>query len=375
MPILKRFWQSLRHRVTGWDGGWDAASVRPSGPAALPAPTPEPQPPPPRPLALALQGGGAHGAFTWGVLDRLLEEESFALVGLSGASAGAMNAAMLAQGWARGGRAGARAELDRFWERISAAGQLGPIRPGLSARLFARWGERIASDRWNVDHAFGSHLVEWARRWVSPYQTQGAETHPLRPLLTELVEPELIRASGLRLFISATSVRSGGLLLFDETQIGVDHLLASACLPHLFRAVSIDGVECWDGGYVANPPVVPLVAACAGADVAVVTINPLTAPTTPEQPTAIAARLNQITFNAPLLTELRGLIAQPDAPRLHLIEADTALRDLGVYSKLVTDWAFLCWLRETGRQTAELWLAANRDAVGQRATLRTAALS
>ncbi len=370
MPSLTTFWRGLRR----WIVGEAVAPAVPTGPLLLPSPPPEEPPPPARRLALALQGGGAHGAFTWGVLDRLLEEETLELVGVSGASAGAMNAAMLAQGWARGGRAGARAELDRFWERISEAGRLGPIRPSLTARLFARWSERVSSDRWNVDNAFGSHLVEWARRWVTPYQTQSADFHPLRALLTELVEPELIRQSGLRLFVSAANVRTGGLALFDETQIGVDHLLASACLPHLFRAVSIDGVDYWDGGYVANPAVSPLVAACPDADIAVVTINPLTALETPENPTAIAERLNQITFNAPLLTELRAMMAEADGPRLHLIEADEALRGLGVYSKLVTDWAFLCWLRETGRQTAELWLRDNLGAVGVTTTLRSPAL-
>ncbi len=370
MPNLTTFWRGLRRRIVGEA----VAPAAPTGPLLLPSPPPEEPPPPVRRLALALQGGGAHGAFTWGVLDRLLEEETLELVGVSGASAGAMNAAMLAQGWARGGRAGARAELDHFWERISEAGRLGPIRPTLTARLFARWSERVASDRWNVDNAFGSHLVEWARRWVTPYQTQPADFHPLRALLTELVEPELIRKSGLRLFVSATNVSTGGLTLFDETQIGVDHLLASACLPHLFRAVSIDGVDYWDGGYVANPAVRPLVGACPDADIAVVTINPLTALETPENPTAIAERLNQITFNAPLLTELRAMMAEADGPRLHLIEADDALRGLGVYSKLVTDWSFLCWLRETGRQTAELWLRDNLGAVGVKTTLRSPAL-
>ncbi|BAI71747.1 patatin [Azospirillum sp. B510] len=330
--------------------------------------------PPPKPtLALALQGGGAHGAFTWGVLDRLLEED-IQLVGVSGASAGAMNAAMLAQGWARGGRLGAlggaregaRAELATFWERVSAAGRLGPIRPSVTDRLLGRW---------NVDQAPGSHLVDWARRWVSPYRTQSADFHPLRGLLTEMVEPELIRRSGLRLFVSATMVRSGALRLFDETEVGVDHLLASACLPNLFRAVRIDGEDYWDGGYLANPPLSPLAAACPGADLLVVAINPFTCAATPEEPADIAARLNQITFNAALLQEMRCLSARADGPRLHLIGADDHLQDLGLYSKLMTDWSFLNWLRDAGREAAERWVEDNLRAVGSESTARSPALA
>ncbi|MBP2302993.1 patatin-like phospholipase family protein [Azospirillum picis] len=329
-------------------------------------PPPEPRHALPRPrLALALQGGGAHGAFTWGVLDRLLEED-VELAGVSGASAGAMNAAMLVQGWARGGRDGARAELAGFWKRVSDAGRLGPIQPGLSGRLFGRW---------NVDHAPGTHLMEWTRRWITPYQTQPADFHPLRGLLTEMVEPELIRRAGLRLFVSASNVRTGALRLFDEGEVGVDHLLASACLPHLFRAVRIDGQDYWDGGYLANPPLSPLADSCPDADLLVVAINPLTCATTPEDPAGIAARLNQITFNATLLQELHSLAGRADGPRLHLITADEHLQDLGVYSKLMTDWGFLSWLFDAGREAAGRWVDGGLPAVGVESTARSPAFA
>lgn len=360
MTIIRKLW----NRVCG-----KPATVQPAkstDPLELAGPGPMLALPPPKPtLALALQGGGAHGAFTWGVLDRLLEED-IRLVGVSGASAGAMNAAMLVQGWARGGCAGARAELATFWERVSAAGRLGPIRPSVTDRLLGRW---------NVDNAPGSHLVEWAKRWITPYQTQSADFHPLRGLLAEMVEPELIRRSGLRLFVSATNVRSGALRLFDETEVEVDHLLASACLPHLFRAVRIDGQDYWDGGYLANPPLSPLAEACPGADLLVVAINPFTCATTPEDPAGIAARLNQITFNAALLQELRCLSARADAPRLHLIDADEHLQDLGVYSKLMTDWSFLNWLRDAGREAAGQWVERNLHRVGSEGSVRTPALA
>ncbi|WP_085557381.1 patatin-like phospholipase family protein [Azospirillum agricola] len=357
MAKLAKLWSALRRRSGG------AGATVP----ALPHPTRLPSRPPvtgpTKRLALALQGGGAHGAFTWGVLDRLLEED-IEIAGVSGASAGAMNAAVLVQGWARGGREGARAELDRFWERISAAGRLGPIQPGLSAWMFGRW---------NVDHTPGTHLLDWARRWITPYQLQSADFHPLRALLGELIEPDLIRSAGLRLFVSATNVRSGGLTLFDETEVGVDHLLASACLPHLFRAVRIDGQDYWDGGYIANPAVFPLIRACPGVDVALVTINPLTVPDTPEDAAGIAARLSQITFNAPLVRELRALAAYGVESNLHLIDADAELRDLGVYSKMMTDWAFLSWLREAGRRAGDRWLENNFNSVGVESTLRSPA--
>lgn len=362
MTMIRKLWNRVCGKpVTGRQVG----PAKSEEPLELSGPGPMLALPPPKPtLALALQGGGAHGAFTWGVLDRLLEED-IRLVGVSGASAGAMNAAMLVQGWARGGCAGARAELANFWERVSAAGRLGPIRPSVTDRLLGRW---------NVDHAPGSHLVDWAKRWITPYQTQSADFHPLRGLLAEMVEPELIRRSGLRLFVSATNVRSGALRLFDETEVEVDHLLASACLPHLFRAVQIDGQDYWDGGYLANPPLSPLAEACPGADLLVVAINPLTCATTPEDPAGIAARLNQVTFNAALLQELRGLSARTDAPRLHLIDADEHLQDLGVYSKLMTDWTFLNWLRDAGREAAGLWVEQNLGRVGVESSARSPAL-
>lgn len=359
MVRLAKLWKALRRRRGG------AADAPVPAPSSVPAtPRQSPAGAAPRRLALALQGGGAHGAFTWGVLDRLLEEESVEIAGVSGASAGAMNAAMLVQGWARGGRQGAREELERFWRRVGSAGRFGPIQPGLGSRMFGRW---------NVDHAPGTHMMEWARRWITPYQVQSADFHPLRALLEELVEPPLIRGAGVRLFVSATNVRSGGLTLFDEAEVGVDHLLASACLPHLFRAVRIDGQDYWDGGYIANPAVFPLIAACPGADIAVVTINPLTVPDTPEEPAAIAARLNQITFNAPLVRELRALMAFQVTTRLHLIDADADLRGLGVYSKMMTDWAFLSWLREAGRAAGDRWVERHLGAVGVEATLRSPA--
>ncbi len=360
MTMIRKLWNRVSGRPATSRQVNPAGSPEPPGPGAMLA-----LPPPKPTLALALQGGGAHGAFTWGVLDRLLEED-IRLVGVSGASAGAMNAAMLVQGWARGGCSGARAELANFWERVSAAGRLGPIRPSVTGRLLGRW---------NVDNAPGSHLVEWAKRWITPYQTQSADFHPLRGLLAEMVEPELIRRSGLRLFVSATNVRSGALRLFDEMDIGVDQLLASACLPHLFRAVRIDGQDYWDGGYLANPPLSPLAEACPGADLLVVAINPFTCATTPEDPAGIAARLNQITFNAALLQELRCLSARGDAPRLHLIDADEHLQDLGVYSKLMTDWTFLNRLRDAGREAAGLWVERNLGRVGVECSARSPALA
>ncbi|KAA0582554.1 patatin-like phospholipase family protein [Azospirillum sp. Sh1] len=365
MTMIRKLWDRMRGKGMPAPRALPAEPL-PAEPLELSGPGPMLALPRPKPtLALALQGGGAHGAFTWGVLDRLLEED-IRLVGVSGASAGAMNATMLVQGWARGGRDGARAELANFWERVSAAGRLGPIRPSVTGRLLGRW---------NVDHAPGSHLVDWAKRWITPYQTQSADFHPLRGLLAEMVEPELIRRSGLRLFVSATNVRTGALRLFDETEVDVDHLLASACLPNLFRAVRIDGQDYWDGGYLANPPLSPLAEACPGADLMVVAINPFTCATTPEDPAGIAARLNQITFNAALLQEMRCLSACGDAPRLHLIGADEHLQDLGLYSKLMTDWSFLNWLRDAGREAAGRWVAENLGRVGMEGSARSPALA
>lgn len=327
---------------------------------ALPSPAPFAVPAPltarRRRISLALQGGGAHGAFTWGVLDRLLEDDGLEIVAVSGASAGAMNGAMLLQGLGQGGPAGARRQLDAFWERISASGALGPIRPTALDRL---------TGNWNLDGSPATHWYEQLRRWVTPYDLHPADFHPLRPLLRELLDVAALRAAGVDLYVSATDVGRGDLRIFTTDEIGVDHLLASACLPHMFQAVRIDGADYWDGGYLANPALFPLLERHPDAELTLVSITPFTCPDLPRSPGAINARLGEIAFNAPLIREIQDLRrrqAQGAAPvRLHHIQAEEAMRGLGHYSKLSADRAFLHWLKETGRAAATKWLNSEAE--------------
>lgn len=297
-------------------------------------------------ITLALQGGGAHGAFTWGVLDRLMEEPDLVIVGVSGASAGAMNGAMLIQGLGRGGREAAREDLNSLWQQVSRSGPSLPM-PGAWVDVF--------------------------RRWVTPYDIQPSDYHPLRPLLTGLVNVDAIRESGIRFFVSACNVATGALRLFDESEVDVDHLLASACLPHLFQAVRIGDADYWDGGYLANPALFPLLNACPDADMVLVSVNPFACPELPRTPDAINDRLSQITFNAALRRELAdldaGRLAVPPGIRRHHIQADDALRLLSAHSKLTADWKFLTFLRDLGRQTADDWLHSHRAQLGLRGTM------
>lgn len=336
--------------------------------AAVSTESPVLAPPPRKPATLALQGGGAHGAFTWGVLDRLLADGRLRVTAVSGASAGAMNAVMLAQGLGKGGDDGARAQLDAFWRRIADAGRGAAIGPSPLDRL---------TGNWNLDASPGVHLFEAARRWFAPYDLQPQDYHPLRKPLGDMLDPAAVRAAGVDLYVAAADVGSGRLRLFRQHEIGVDALLASACLPHLFQAVRIDGRDYWDGGYLANPALFPLIAEHGDDDLILVTLNPFDCPDLPKRPDAINARLSQIAMNAPLIRELdeirSGRMQGTDRVRLHRIAAEDALRDLGHYSRLSADWGFLTWLRDVGRDAADRWLSQCGDRLGTASTFDPAA--
>ena len=319
-----------------------------------------------RVINLALQGGGAHGAFTWGVLDRLLEDDNIGIEGISGTSAGAINAAVLAQGHLKGGAAGARAELDRFWHRISEIGLISPIHRG--------WLERAVGS-WNIDESPSAIWVNQLSQLVSPYQLNPLNLSPLRDLLASMLDwTSLTGADAIKLFIAATNVRTGKVRIFDRHELNLDALLASACLPQVFQAVVIEGEAYWDGGYMGNPSLWPLIYHCASRDVVLVQINPLTRDGVPRTAAEITNRLNEITFNASLMSEMRAiafvarLIAadgkHPEVARLkhmliHMIEAEAAMESLGVASKMNTDLDFLLYLKALGRRTAGRWLEQN----------------
>lgn len=326
-------------------------------------------------LNLALQGGGAHGAFTWGVLDRLLDEDGLTLEGISGTSAGAMNAAMLAIGYERDGPAGAKAMLEEFWRAVSDAGRFSPLQRGLF--------DGLVGNPWNLDYSPAFQFFDAMTRAVSPYQFNPMDLNPLRDVLARVIdEGELRACRRIRLFVCATNVRTGKARIFADDDLSIDALLASACLPTVYRAVEIDGEAYWDGGYMGNPALYPLIYNCSSPDIAIVQINPLTREEIPKAAADIANRVNEISFNSTLMREVRAiafvqkLMRRAQLPptdykyvNLHMIGDETGMAGLGVASKLNADWAFLTQLREWGRAAADGWLAVNRASIGVETTI------
>jgi NTE family protein len=325
-------------------------------------------------VSLALQGGGAYGAFTWGVLDALLEDGRLAIEAVTGASAGSVNAVVLAEGWLEGGAEGARAQLHKFWQRISLDGALAPGQRRLLSLMFGWW------------HADGSPVRSWLDAWANafgPAERNPLDINPLRDALTELIDFERVRAcQEVKLFVSATSVWTGKGKIFERPELTAEHVLASACLPTIFPAVMIGGEPYWDGGYAGNPPLFPLFYETASDDVLLVQINPIERRETPRTAREIQDRLTEVTFNANLLSELRAiefvgrLIDAGKLPtdrykrvRMHRIAGGDQLDALAASSRLNTEWAFLQELRDLGRAVAAAWLAEHYDALGVRGTL------
>ena len=319
----------------------------------------------------ALQGGGAHGAFTWGALDRLLEEPWLRIDGISGTSAGAMNAAVLVDGHAKDGADGARAALENFWRRVSNAALLSPLR---------RTPLDILLGRWTLDHSPVFLAMDLMARVFSPYDLGPGGTNPLRDILAESVDFARLAQASIKLFITATNVRTGRGRVFRNDEITPDVLLASACLPTLFQAIEIDGEGYWDGGYSGNPTITPLVRECNSKDTVLVQISPVERPGLPRSARDILNRLNEVSFNAVLLKELRMIallrqVAQPDNSenakwadmRIHRISSDVMV-ELGYSSKLNAEWEFLCMLRDEGRRAGNAFLTAHHEDLGRRST-------
>ena len=332
--------------------------------------------PPVQSIDLALQGGGSHGAFTWGVLDRLLDEDDLVFDGVSGTSAGALNAAVMATGLADGGRAGAQAALRAFWLDIASQGACfgtWPRAPGSGPAGLAAF---------NLDQ---NPLYAFTQQWLrlfSPYQLNPLGENPLRAVLKQHVKPEALRHGPVNLFITATAVRTGQPRVFDRSDVGIDALLASACLPQMFKAVEIDGQPYWDGGYSGNPAIWPLVYNTGALDVMLVKINALVRPDLPNTPEEISDRVNEITFNAGLIAEMRAIDfvqrliekgqlspGQYKNLRLHMVADDAGLAPLHASSKLNTSREFLEALHALGRSAAQNWLLQNRQHLGVRSTL------
>lgn len=330
-------------------------------------------------LNLALQGGGSHGAFTWGVLDALLEDGGFGFPGISGTSAGAMNAAALVNGFASAalefpddaerrhaeGCARARESLNALWEGVGTMGSL-------------MWGVPVAQQA----------LMGMMTQWLSPYQTNPLDFNPLRSQLERVVDFAAVqRAAGMdgvpQAFVCATNVRTGRGKIFKGAEITADAVMASACLPQMFRAVEIDGEHYWDGGYSGNPALYPLIYDTHCSDMLLVQINPIEHADLPNTAAEIMERMNEVTFNAGLLSELRAidfvrrLLAEGrlDASRyksvlLHRIDGGAALAEFGSASKTRADGSFLRRLFALGRAEGERWISAHRDDVGVRQTLQ-----
>lgn len=322
---------------------------------------------------LALQGGGAHGAFTWGVLDRILEDGRVGVEAISGTSAGAVNAVVLANGYMKGGRDGAREGLHQFWRHIARLGSFSPI-------------QRSAIDIWlgnySLDHNPAYLYFDALSRAVSPYDSNPANLNPLKLLLEEEVDFEQVQCcTDIKLFISATNVHTGRVRVFSGKEIDASAVMASSCLPLLFQAVEIDGVPYWDGGFMGNPVLFPFFNQCRSNDVVLVQVNPLERNETPKTAREIKNRMDEITFNASLNKELRAiefvsrlLASESLDPKryknvfMHVIDATDELAPLSASSKMNAEWAFLTHLREIGRRTADQWLSENLDNVGKRST-------
>jgi NTE family protein len=326
-------------------------------------------------INLALQGGGAHGAFTWGVLDRLLEDERIVVEGVSATSAGAMNAAVFTYGYAMSGRAGAKAALAGFWRRISQAAMMSPLQPSWLDRMMGNHALQFSP-------AFA--MADLMTRLFSPYEFNPMNQNPLREVLEASVDFAALRESPcpIKLFLSATNVRTGKVKIFERQEICADRVLASGCLPFLFQAVEIEGEHYWDGGYMGNPAIFPLIYGCEARDIVIVHINPLERAELPRSATEILNRINEISFNSSLMREMRaisfvtkliedGKVADGSLKHLlvHSISADAVMSKLGVSSKLNADWDFLLYLREAGRAHAEAWIAASYDRLGEQSTV------
>lgn len=351
----------------------------PTGEAAVKTKPPAPVSPKLKPINLALQGGGAHGAFTWGVLDRLLEDGRIAIEGISGTSAGAMNAAVLASGIAHGGNEGGRAALTAYWRDVSREGRASPLQRTLLDRLMGQWSL-------NSNPAYIA--FDMATRFLSPYDFNPLNINPLMDLIAAHVDFDAVQScSHVHVFVSATNVHTGKVRIFSKHQLTPEAIMASACLPFMFQAVEIDGVPYWDGGYMGNPAMFPFYNAVKTDDILLVQINPIIRRETPRTARDIQDRLNEITFNASLLAQLRaaefvtrllgkgnlsrkgdGMEGYRDL-RLHRIDGAEKLVALDASTKMNAEWEFLQYLRDIGREAADRFLEDHFDDIGVRGTL------
>ncbi|TDR88058.1 patatin-like phospholipase family protein [Enterovirga rhinocerotis] len=322
-------------------------------------------------VSLALQGGGAHGAFTWGVLDALIEDGRLAFEAISGASAGAMNAVVMTDGWEEGGPDGARAKLEAFWRQVSYDGSLSSPQRRIMDVFLDVWSPFTSSA-----------LFDFWRGTLSPTDANPLDVNPLRDVLASIIDFDRVRAAPVKLFISATRVWSGKIKLFRTPELTADHVMASACLPTIFRAVEIEGEPYWDGGYMGNPALYPLYYGVEADDVLLVQINPIERRETPKGMKEIQNRLTEVTFNSGLLQELRvldfvtrlvdqGKLSEDEYKRvkMHRIDGGDDIARYLASSRMNASWDFFVELRDLGRRSAMIWIDAHYPAIGHRSTL------
>ena len=325
-------------------------------------------------LNLALQGGGAHGAFTWGVLDRLLEEEDIDIVGISGTSAGAMNAAVMIEGYVEKGRQGAKDQLYKFWEEISSASRFS------GSQMQSPFGHM--GQAFQVDYSAMYSMFDVLTRMFSPYETNPLNIHPMRGVLETIIDFDRLKKSPIHLFVTATNVETGQARIFKCEEINVDVLLASACIPSLFQAVEIDGTPFWDGGYMGNPSIWPLFYKTKCNDILLVQINPIERDGTPKKSIDIINRLNEISFNSSLLAELRAINFVKDLLKqgklkddeyrdvnMHMVNPPGDLHEMTASSKLNASWEFFTFLHKVGRDRMEEWIKKHKSSIGKASTL------
>jgi NTE family protein len=321
---------------------------------------------------LALQGVGSHGAFTWGVLDRLLEDERLLFDGISATSAGAVNAVVLASGLAAGGRDGAKSALENYWRRLSELTSTGIFQPSLLDQMSGNFG---------LDLSPGFMFVDALSHFFSPYELNPIHYNPFKDLLDELVDFELLRQQKLtKLFLCATNVRSGKVKIFTSDELRSEHVVASSCQPIMMHAVEIEGEYYWDGGFMGNPAIFPVIYACEARDIVLVHLTPTDRPGIPMTATAIYSRMQEVAFNSSLMREMRavafvtdlidsGRMVDGKRMLIHAIDGEDVIGTLSNSSKLNGNWGFLSYLHKLGRERADEWLTANFDRLGVETTV------
>ena len=332
------------------------------------------QPDGPKRICLALQGGGSHGSFTWGVLDRLLDDDRLEIEGVSGTSAGAMNAAAMSHGFLQAGNPGAQLMLEEFWRKVSQAAESSMMKPSIFDRMMSQW---------NMDYSPAYMMYDMMSRMIPPEQLNPQGLDPLRNILNEEFDFEAIRrASPIKIFVTATNLTSGKPRVFSVEELNAEVLLASACLPSLFPPVEIDGEFFWDGGYVGNPSIFPLIYECQSSDIILVQINPIARNHMPTTAREIIDRINEVSFNSTLMREMRSIATMTrliddgklDASlykrvNVHIIEAEEVMQTLSPSSKMNAEWDFIEFLKGVGREAADKWIKEHFDDVGVRSSL------